>query len=167
MPKNVHGNLYVHVNYISTLPAESLRILRQALLLLPSNYIWTIAKVSADKGSVTFCHYPDFDENPHSELAEWMKIDLIHQMTKRGLGSTENPLILHRKETFVDERHHLYAKFHRLSIQEEKAGLYDLQLKNRIGRKRFWEKMLAEKGFRIVNHEIQAIDCYKSASRAT
>jgi hypothetical protein len=39
--------------------------------------------------------------------------------------NSENPPILHRKETFLPKEHPLYEKFARLTRQEEKHGLLD------------------------------------------
>ena len=59
-------------------------------------------------------------------------------------GQSENPPVLHRKESFLPEDHPLHGKFARLTQQEEKAGL--LEDTATIGTRDGWAIRLREKG---------------------
>ena len=58
----------------------------------------------------------------------------------RDYSSSENPPILHRKESFVDPLYQRYAAFAELTRQEEDRGLLS---QPEIGFKREWLRLLA------------------------
>ena len=66
--------------------------------------------------------------------------------------ASTNPPVLHRKETFLAPDHPLYAKFARLTAQEEKHGLLDEP--SGIGTRDGWAKRLAERGFVLKGHKL-------------
>jgi len=59
---------------------------------------------------------------------------------------------LHRKEAFLLPEHELYAKFARLTAQEEKYGLLDDA--SGIGTREGWSRRLAERGFKVKGHRL-------------
>ncbi|MBI3861807.1 MAG: hypothetical protein HY290_07915 [Planctomycetia bacterium] len=65
---------------------------------------------------------------------------------------SENPPLLHRKETFLAAAHPLHARFARLTRQEEKHGLLDDA--SSIGTRAGWQARLAERGFRLAGHRL-------------
>ena len=65
---------------------------------------------------------------------------------------SENPPVLHRKETFLAPMHELFAKFARLTRQEEQHGLLDES--STIGTRNGWQACLEERGFRLVGHRV-------------
>lgn len=154
MPKNVYGNTYVHRDFLHTLPEECMTVVNQALSIVNDRYEWNIVKVAADKNSVTFSVYPDFYKNPHPQLLTWIKVDIEIKKIKQGNSSQKNPLILHRKETFIDESHPLFDKFANLTKQEVEAGLYEPKIRSRIGRRNFWESLLRQRNLQIVDHNL-------------
>ena len=154
MPKIVFGNIYVHRNYLHTLPSDEIILINTATKYLPKDYAWNLLKISKDRNSVTFSTYPNFDNKPHPELKEWLRVNLVQGNSKRGNGSKTNPLILHRKETFVDTTHPLFSKFNALSLQEIAEGLYDPRSQRFIGRKNYWEGLLRRKGLIIKDHQL-------------
>ena len=76
-------------------------------------------------------------------------------MKFRDFRDSENPPILHRKETFVPAEHPSRAKFERLTKQEERAGLFDDP--SRIGTRSGWENALAVVGRRVAGHRLQRV----------
>ena len=61
-------------------------------------------KINRQKPQVSFLVYPDFDTDPHPTLevsivAKLGEIRLKH----RFFGDSENPPILHRKDSFIRE----------------------------------------------------------------
>lgn len=154
MPKSVYGNLYVHRRFLKTLPPGSQQIVSEAAGLLPESFQWNIVRVNPVERDLTFSCYPDFEENPHPELRSWKKIDLAIRKIKSGSYPGDNPFILHHKEAFIDESDPLYKKFRDLSLEEERAGLYEPPHFNRIGKKFYWENLLYEKGLVITDHHL-------------
>jgi hypothetical protein len=63
-----------------------------------------------------------------------------------------NPPVLHRKEMFLAASHPLFAKFARLTRQEERHGLLDDAAT--IGTRAGWQRRLAEAGFRLAGHRL-------------
>ena len=74
------------------------------------------------------------------------------KLRERDYGSSKNPPILHRKETFLTSDHPLHAKFSRLTRQEEAKGLFEDTA--RIGTREGWRHALANKGVRLREHRL-------------
>jgi hypothetical protein len=67
-------------------------------------------------------------------------------------AESDNPPILHRKETFLEPSHSLYARFARLTAQEEHHGLLDETAT--IGTRAGWQQRLDERGFTLTGHRL-------------
>ncbi|MBB5055462.1 hypothetical protein HDF16_000131 [Granulicella aggregans] len=59
---------------------------------------------------------------------------------------SQNPPILHRKETFLDPLHPRFAEYAQLSAREEELELLS---RNDIGTRRGWEELLHTRGLRL------------------
>ena len=123
-----------------------------------------LIKLHTGEPKVSYLSYPEFDSDPHPELAEGLTVHLqTFRVRERQYRGARNPPILHRKEMFVDLDHPLHAKFSRLTRQEEAKGLYEEP--SRIGTRRGWEAVLAEKGFTLRGHRlVRATSASPSAS---
>ena len=83
-----------------------------------------VIKLHRQSGKVSYLVYPDFETNPHPALLRSVKLSLrTREIDCLEYGSSPNPPVLHRKETFLLPDHPLHARFARLSAQEEKHGL--------------------------------------------
>ena len=69
----------------------------------------------------------------------------------KNFSNSENPPILHRKESFLDPLHPRYAEFAQLSAQEEELGLLS---RSDIGLRKGWEALLKESHVDIVGHSV-------------
>ena len=67
-------------------------------------------------------------------------------------ADSENPPILHRKESFLNSDHPLHGKFLRLTRQEEKAGLLDNTAT--IGSRDGWARRLRGAAFALRGHRL-------------
>ena len=108
----------------------------------------TLIKFHTDKPKISYLFYPDFDTEPHPALHTSMQIDLRDLDVKYSdYDTSDNPPILHRKETFVTPDYPRYEEFAQLTQQEETWGL----LKNTatIGRRKGWQECLAEMPSRL------------------
>ena len=112
-----------------------------------------VIKLHTDEPKVSYLSYPDFESDPHPALAEGMTLHLqTFRVRERDYHGSQNPPILHRKETFLVPAHPLHAKFSRLTRQEESKGLYEVT--TTIGTRRGWEQVLSEKGFTLQGHRL-------------
>ncbi len=117
----------------------------------------TIIKFRADKPKVSYLYYPDFDTDAHPALHSSMQANLSSLYVDfRDYSSSENPPILHRKETFVDKTYPNYEKFARLTAQEEKHDLLSNPIS--IGTLKNWQERLDDKKIQIRGHKITKLN---------
>ncbi|ACK69667.1 conserved hypothetical protein [Gloeothece citriformis PCC 7424] len=101
----------------------------------------TLIKFSTDRPKISYLFYPDFDREPHPAL----KRSIVVDMATLGVNdwdytNSENPPILHRKETFVTPSYPLYETFAQLTRSEIALGLLDNS--RYIGTLQEWENRL-------------------------
>jgi DNA phosphorothioation-associated putative methyltransferase len=112
-----------------------------------------LIKLHRQSGKVSYLVYPDFEFDPHPALLRSVKLSLrTREIDCLEYGSSANPPILHRKETFLLPDHTLHAKFARLSEQEEKHGL--LTDTATIGTRDGWNARLKDAGFAVRGHRL-------------
>lgn len=112
-----------------------------------------IVKLNRIEPKVGYQVYPDFDHDPHPALEASVRADLRRLHVKyRDFRGSENPPILHRKETFVSEDYPGRDKFARLTAQEERLGL--LSDTASIGTRERWEQFTASKNLRFAGHRL-------------
>ncbi len=149
--KLLPSDFYVHRSADSDLPA-----LLRVLLLVAREIIgevdYNIVKIALDGRKVSFLKYNDFDEEAHPALILSIRVHLPSaSYAIRDYSSSDNPPILHRKESFVDPLYENYNVFEQLTRQEEELGLLS---RSDIGFRREWHEVLAQLGLRIVRHNI-------------
>lgn len=123
-----------------------------------------LVKLHRTSGKVSYLAYPDFDTDPHPALVRSVKLNLrTVELACWDYVGSDNPPILHRKETFLPVEHPLREKFAKLTQQEEKQGLLDDSAT--IGTRLGWQVRLAECGFALRGHRL--VRCPKRVSIAT
>lgn len=145
--------LYVHVSALQCL-SPILRVYEGcARALIGAVEGANILKLYRDKPQISYLSYPDFERNPHPALAASLTVNLqTFKLKYQEYINSENPPIIHRKETFLAPDHPLRPKFTRLTNQEEKKGLYENP--SLIGTKRGWEQVIKERELRFVGHRL-------------
>jgi len=146
--------LYVHNTALSMLPPILRAYEGCARWLVGTVADATLTKLATDKAKVSYLTYPRFDVDPHPALASatYVRIGSL-DVDARDYTGSDNPPILHRKETFVAPDYPLYDKFRRLTEQEERFGLYEDDVRvigNRVG----WDERLAQVGVRLRGHRV-------------
>lgn len=112
-----------------------------------------IIKLHRFSGKVSYLSYPEFDSDPHPALLRSVKVNLRSlDLHCYDFSTSDNPPILHRKETFLVDDHPQHAKFARLTRQEERHGL--LEDSRSIGTRDGWERRLQETGFTLRGHRL-------------
>jgi DNA phosphorothioation-associated putative methyltransferase len=110
-----------------------------------------ILKLHRFSGKLSYLVYPGFDTDPHPALSRCVKLSLrTRQIECYDYADSDNPPVLHRKETFLHAEHPLYAKFARLTEQEEQHGLLDDSAT--IGTRAGWHEHLRQAGFTLHGH---------------
>ena len=145
--------LYVHVSAVNRLDT-TLRVYEgcgRALLGAVDGA--TLVKLNRIDPKVSYLSYPDFDADPHPRLIASLRADLRRIHVKfTDFAESQNPPILHRKETFVPDDYPGRDKFARLTAQEERAGL--LEDTRSIGTRQAWQARLDRAGLRLTGHRL-------------
>ena len=145
------NSLYVHTSAVHHLP-PILRVYEGCARAYLGNADGAnVIKLHQRWPQVSYLHYPRFERDPHPALFASLVVPLrTFHIQYREYGDSDNPPILHRKETFLDASNPLRPRFERLTKQEEKYGLYDnVQL---IGTRKGWEAVLTQKEVLIKGH---------------
>ncbi len=113
----------------------------------------TLIKFFFDQFKVSFLNYPDFFSDPHPSLKKSYTIDLSTGKNRTiDYSKQENPPILHRKETMISPSRSEYSEWLELTKKLEEYDCYAQSKK--IGFKKFWDELLAEKGLVYQGHTL-------------
>jgi DNA phosphorothioation-associated putative methyltransferase len=135
--------LYVHVSALEALDPLLQDYESEARQIAPDVEGATLVKFNIGKPSISYLFYPEFEANPHPALQTSIQVNLTNrEVNHRDYSNTENPFILHRKETFVTPDYPHYQQFAALTRQEEALGLLDNA--RAIGTRLAWEERLAQ-----------------------
>lgn len=112
-----------------------------------------LVKIHRRSGKLSYLVYPDFEADPHPALLRCVRLCLrTRQIECYDYAASANPPVLHRKESFLLPDDPLYARFARLTAQEERHGL--LEDASGIGTRNGWAWRLAERGFALKGHRL-------------
>ena len=116
-----------------------------------------VAKVNLRTGRVSLLAYPGFFEDSFPELAAaWVfQSGATSPSSFRRYDDTLNPPILHRKERLVSEGHPDRVHWEATTKAAEAIGLFDDT--STIGFRLNWQRLIASKGYMLVNHEFVPI----------
>lgn len=150
--KKLPGAFYVHWQGLETLDLR-LRLYEACARFYGGNPQATLVKFALEQPRISYLSYPDFDTDAHPILRTSIQVDLqTGQVTERDYQHSDNPPILHRKETFVPGDYPLYETFARLTRQEERLGLLDrTQLIGTLGG---WQQCLHQVGAIVEGHQV-------------
>lgn len=147
--KRLPTDFYLHRSAEELLP-PLLQVLLFAARQIVGEVDYNILKIAMDGRKLSFLNYKDFDEVAHPLLLHSVRVHLPSaSYVIRDYSSSENPPILHRKETFVDPLYPEYAMFAELTRQEEARGLLS---HSDIGFRQQWQRHLDECQACIVGH---------------
>ncbi|WP_265262538.1 DNA phosphorothioation-associated putative methyltransferase [Spirulina subsalsa] len=151
--KHLPGALYIHQSALSALDPQLQVYEQKARTLAPQSHQATLIKFNYDRPTLSYLFYPDFDQDPHPALQGSIQVNLTEETVQyRDYSTSENPPILHRKETFVTPEYPHYAVFLELTRREENLGLLDDP--RLIGTQREWNKRLETYGVTLEGHAL-------------
>lgn len=145
--KQLPDSVYIHESAEEAIPEELFSVLNKiaTALKIPSAD-WNIIKLYKRDFKVAFLNYPDFETYSYPALKHSYTVDLSKlSMRKATYENSENPPILHRKETFVKNDFPLVSVFKEITAEGEKIGLYENT--RSIGFKKNWERLISNKGY--------------------
>ena len=143
--------LYVHSSALSALDPALQALEGRSRAVVPLAAAATLVKFSLSKPQLVYLFYPDFDTEAHPALQSSIQVNLeTLAVTQRDYSTTDNPPILHRKETFVTPDYPGYAQFAWLTRQEEVLGL--LEESRGIGWRHAWEQRLRQRNVMVHDH---------------
>ncbi|OUL56890.1 DNA phosphorothioation-associated putative methyltransferase [Pseudoalteromonas ulvae] len=144
--KKLPTAIYLHQSaFNEALPDSLAQLINRVILKLSINTPWNLIKFYKRDFKITLLHYPDFEKYAYPELKHSTTIDLIEMRYKNtDYSASNNPPILHRKETLVLNSHPLVAQFKAITLEGEKIGLY--QNTKTIGFKQAWLTLIKQKG---------------------
>ena len=133
--------VYIHKDLMLLLPNELLAYLGKIHAQTTKTKEFNLLKIFKKEFRVSFLFYPDFETDPHPSLVHSVTVNLENNTDKLlDYSKSNNPPILHRKETFINETHPQFTLFANLTAAEEQFGLY--KNLNKIGFKKYWENFI-------------------------
>jgi len=145
--KSLPDSVYIHESAIDILPQQLGSHFARAIIDLElDDKDWNILKFFKREHKVTLLNYPDFFADSYPSLHTSYTVDLGKKsFRKANYVKSNNPPILHRKETFLKPDHPLVPTFIEITQEGETIGLYEKS--NRIGFKLNWERLIKSKGY--------------------
>lgn len=148
--KQLPEAIYIHKDAFVTLPsvlAQFIPAVAKAVNLNDDS--WNLVKLFKKEFRLSLLHYPDFYSDSYPALSQSVNVNLSklsHKIT--SYQGSDNPPILHRKETMILPDSDYYEYFATITQEGENAGLYE---KSRlIGFKRSWENIIEQHGYQLV-----------------
>ncbi|NRA83918.1 MAG: DNA phosphorothioation-associated putative methyltransferase [Gammaproteobacteria bacterium] len=111
---------------------------------------WNLVKVFRADFKLSLLHYPDFFSDSYPAIEQSVTVDLSklsHRITQ--YRTSDNPPILHRKETMLPPSHKCFDEFRMITQEGEAAGLYENS--RMIGFKNSWLRLIAKHGYELVD----------------
>ncbi|MHC6527715.1 DNA phosphorothioation-associated putative methyltransferase [Vibrio proteolyticus] len=149
--KQLPDAIYLHKEAFSALPkvlTQFIPAVAKAVSLDDEN--WNLVKLFKREFRLSLLHYPDFYTDSYPALRLSLNVDLSmlsHKLT--SYEDSDNPPILHRKETMILPESEHFDHFTSLTQEGENAGLYENS--RLIGFKRSWENLIARHGYELVD----------------
>ncbi|MGR5551392.1 DNA phosphorothioation-associated putative methyltransferase [Vibrio alfacsensis] len=149
--KQLPDAIYLHKDAFSALPTILMQFIpavAKAVSLDDDN--WNLVKLFKKEFRLSLLHYPDFYTDSYPTLRQSLNVDLSklsHKIT--SYEDSDNPPILHRKETMILPESEHFDHFIFLTQEGENAGLYENS--RLIGFKRSWENLIARHGYELVD----------------
>ncbi len=153
--KRLPDAIYLHESAMATVPHDLHAYLFRTIEKIGlSNTPWNIVKFFRKDFKISLLFYPAFFDDSYPALHASHTIDLEkYTVRSSSYEKSENPPILHRKETFVESTHPSTPVFQEITEEGENAGLYENT--RTIGFKKSWELLINKKGYVLVDGHLQ------------
>ncbi|CAH6815199.1 conserved hypothetical protein [Vibrio chagasii] len=149
--KQLPDAVYLHRDAFAALPnvlTQFIPAVAKAVSLENDN--WNLVKLFKKEFRLSLLHYPDFYTDSYPALKQSLNVDLSKLSHKvMSYEGSDNPPILHRKETMILPDSEYFEHFTSLTQEGENAGLYENS--RLIGFKRSWENLITRHGYELVD----------------
>lgn len=149
--KKLPEAIYLHKDGFDEIePALSSFIAAVAKALKVVDDDWDIVKLSRNSFRLSLLSYPTFFTEAYPAIKQSVTVDLTklsHRIVE--YSETDNPPILHRKETMLPKTHECIEEFQAITQEGEAAGLYDNS--RMIGYKHSWLRLIEQHGYTLVD----------------
>lgn len=148
--KQLPDAVYFHRDALASIPVVLQKFIPAVAkaVSLPDDE-WNLVKLFKNEFRLSLLYYPSFYEDSYPALEQSLNVDLSklsHKVT--CYRSSENPPILHRKETMLAPDSEYIELFREITQEGERAGLYENT--RTIGFKRSWLNLIAKKGYQLI-----------------
>lgn len=149
--KQLPDAIYLHKDALTAIPEVLQKFIPAVAkaVNLPDGE-WNLIKLFKKEFRLSLLHYPEFYTDSYPSLKQSLNVDLsklTHKITQ--YQDSDNPPILHRKETMILPTSDYYDSFVNLTQEGENAGLY--QNSRLIGFKQSWLNLIARHGYELVD----------------
>lgn len=166
--KEIAHVVYVHAESLKNSQNELSAFVDRVRKQAAAGPDFNVIKFAPTAHRISFLAYPSFFDEPHPSLHASITVDFMTGKVRRhDYRNSDNPPILHRKETLLEDSHPLAALWRELTEAEEREGLY--RNPRVIGFRRNWEALLAERGLSYEGHRIirtEVFQCLQAPEKA-
>lgn len=151
--KRIAHVVYVHTESLKNTCEELSAFVDHIRNQVAAGPDYNVIKFMPSAYRISFLSYPSFFDEPHPALHTSITVDFVTGKVRRhDYRESDNPPILHRKETLLETSHPLVHEWRQLTEAEEREGLY--RNPRVIGFRKNWETLLAAKGLRHEGHRL-------------
>lgn len=145
--KELPDAIYLHESALEQLPPRLAKHIAQTIIgLALDKREWNIIKFFKNDHKITLLNYPTFFDDAYPALDRSFTVSLEKLSVRESdYSQSDNPPILHRKETFLAPDHPSVAKFSKITEEGVKAGLYENT--RTIGFRKSWENLISRNGY--------------------
>ena len=147
--KQLPDAVYIHKDALVD-TSESLLTFIPAVAQAVKVAEWDLVKLYKKEFRLSLLSYPTFYSESYPALQKSVNIDLVkltHKVT--DYSNSDNPPILHRKETMITPSNPHFEHFKNITQEGENAGLYENT--RIIGFKRSWQNIIERHGYELVD----------------
>ena len=147
--KQLPDAVYIHKDALVD-TSESLLTFIPAVAQAVKVAEWDLVKLYKKEFRLSLLSYPTFYSESYPALQKSVNIDLVkltHKVT--DYSNSDNPPILHRKETMITPSNPHFEHFRNITQEGENAGLYENT--RIIGFKRSWHNIIERHGYELVD----------------
>lgn len=156
--KQLATRRYFHTSVLYALDATTVDLVARASSIagVRPDLDYNVIRLDSLDASVALLSYPTFFEEACPCLARSWKVNIERERSSlRSYSDSFNPPVLHRKELLLEDSNPNRPAFKHLTNELEALGFFEDPV--RIGFKVQWERLLRERGFRLVAHQLVPI----------
>jgi len=149
---------YVHISVLQLLDSTTSDALSAAAALagVEPERDFNVVRLDGTDSSIALLSYPAFFDEAFPRLARSWKVRMQDShVTLRTYEDSFNPPVLHRKELLLADDDPHRPGYERLTAELESQGFFEDSA--RIGFKLQWERLLVERGFKVIDHQLVPI----------